>query len=108
MASLIGLSFGVPVVTFEAPGDKMAAQRLHLPLPPGMPEEKMGITHVYNTADPIPNGLCVGPYSKPESLTNIECRGDESVYFLRVGGCYAAGFVSFDRWLSCQMKEQSN
>ena len=42
----------------------MAAQRLHLPLPPGMPEEKMGITHVYNTADPIPNGLCVGPYSR--------------------------------------------
>lgn len=64
LASLIGLSFGVPVVAFEAPGDKMAAQRLHLPLPPGMPEEKMGITHVYNTADPIPNGLCVGPYSR--------------------------------------------
>lgn len=26
--------------------------------------EKMGITHVYNTADPIPNGQCVGPYSQ--------------------------------------------
>lgn len=71
LASLIGLSFGVPVVTFEAPGDRMAASRLHLPMPPGMPMEKMGITHVYNTADPIPNGQCVGPYS----------------------GCYAAGFA---------------
>lgn len=71
LASLIGLSFGAPVVAFESPGDMMAAKRLHLPLPPGMPAEKMGITHVYNNADPIAIGECVGPYS----------------------GCYAAGFA---------------
>jgi lipase ATG15 len=64
LAALIGLSFGAPVVAFEAPGEKMAAKRLHLPMPPGMPTDKMGITHVYNNADPIPMGLCVGPYSK--------------------------------------------
>lgn len=71
LASLIGLSFGSPVVAYEAPGERLAAQRLHLPLPPGMPHDKMGITHVYNNADPIPMGQCVGPYS----------------------GCYAAGFA---------------
>jgi len=72
VSSLIGLSFGAPVVTFEAPGERLAAQRLHLPLPPGMPSNKTGITHIYHTADPIPMGACTGAYS----------------------GCYAAGFVS--------------
>lgn len=33
LASLLGATFGVPVVTFETPGDKLAAQRLHLPSP---------------------------------------------------------------------------
>jgi len=33
LAGLLGATFGAPVVTFEAPGDKMAAQRLHLPSP---------------------------------------------------------------------------
>ncbi|KAK4686066.1 lipase ATG15, partial [Tremellales sp. Uapishka_1] len=71
VASLIGLSFGAPAVTYEAPGERMAASRLHLPLPPGMPAEKTGVTHVYHTADPIPMGSCTGTYS----------------------GCYAAGFA---------------
>ncbi|KAK1927471.1 putative lipase [Papiliotrema laurentii] len=71
VSALIGLSFGAPVVTMEAPGDRLAAARLHLPLPPGMPAEKTGITHVYHTADPIPMGACTGAYS----------------------GCYAAGFA---------------
>ena len=33
LSSLLGVTFGVPTVTFEAPGAKMAAQRLHLPIP---------------------------------------------------------------------------
>jgi hypothetical protein len=33
VASLLGTTFGVPVVAFEAPGEKMAASRLHLPSP---------------------------------------------------------------------------
>ena len=33
LASLLGVTFGVPAVTFEAPGEKMASQRLHLPSP---------------------------------------------------------------------------
>ena len=71
VAAMIGLAFGAPVVTFEAVGDRLPASRLHLPLPPGIPSDKTGITHVYHTADPIPMGACTGTYS----------------------GCYAAGFV---------------
>ncbi|KAJ1311899.1 hypothetical protein OPQ81_010359 [Rhizoctonia solani] len=59
LASLIGATFGAPVVAFEAPGERLAAQRLHLPIPP----EVLHITHVYNTADPIPMGACTGPTS---------------------------------------------
>ena len=31
MSSLIGVTFGAPVVAFEAPAEKLAATRLHLP-----------------------------------------------------------------------------
>lgn len=33
LSSLLGITFGVPVVAFESPGEKMASQRLHLPQP---------------------------------------------------------------------------
>ncbi|KZT29861.1 alpha beta-hydrolase [Neolentinus lepideus HHB14362 ss-1] len=56
LASLLGVTFGVPVVTFETPGEKMAAGRLHLPSPPSTHH----VTHVYHTADPIPMGTCNG------------------------------------------------
>lgn len=32
LASLLGATFGAPVVAFESPGEKLAASRLHLPL----------------------------------------------------------------------------
>jgi len=57
---MLGLTFGVPAVTFEAPGDLLPATRLHLPMPPGLPAESTAITHVYHTADPIPQGACTG------------------------------------------------
>ncbi|KAK7691229.1 hypothetical protein QCA50_006332 [Cerrena zonata] len=56
LASLLGVTFGVPVVAFEAVGEKLAAQRLHLALPPSLQH----ITHVYNTGDPIAMGTCTG------------------------------------------------
>lgn len=55
LAALLGSTFGLPAVAIEAPGEKMAAHRLHLPLPPVSP-----ITHLYHTADPIPQGVCNG------------------------------------------------
>lgn len=33
LAALIGATFGAPTVAIEAPGDTMAARRLHLPSP---------------------------------------------------------------------------
>ena len=33
LASLLGATFGVPALAFEAPGEAMAARRLHLPSP---------------------------------------------------------------------------
>ncbi|KAI0269485.1 alpha beta-hydrolase [Russula aff. rugulosa BPL654] len=59
LASLLGITFGVPVVTFEPPGERMAAQRLHLPSPPSTHH----ITHVLHTADPIAMGTCNGVLS---------------------------------------------
>ncbi|KAJ8586221.1 alpha/beta-hydrolase [Rhizopogon salebrosus TDB-379] len=56
LASLIGVTFGAPVVAFEAPSEKLAATRLHLPSPPSTQH----ITHVFHTADPIPMGTCTG------------------------------------------------
>ncbi|KAH9915246.1 alpha/beta-hydrolase [Epithele typhae] len=59
LASLVGITFGVPVVAFEAPAEKLAATRLHLPSPPSTRH----VTHVYNTGDPIPMGTCTGSAS---------------------------------------------
>ncbi|KAF8589794.1 alpha/beta-hydrolase [Ramaria rubella] len=56
LASLLGVTFGAPVVAFEAPGEKMAAGRLHLPSPPSTQH----ISHVYHTADPVAMGTCNG------------------------------------------------
>lgn len=56
LASLIGATFGAPTVAFEAPGERMAANRLHLPMPPSTQH----ITHIYHTADPIAMGTCNG------------------------------------------------
>ncbi|TDL18888.1 alpha/beta-hydrolase [Rickenella mellea] len=56
LAALLGATFGAPVVAFEAPGEKRAAQRLHLPSPPSTQH----ITHVINTGDQIAMGACTG------------------------------------------------
>lgn len=56
VSSLIGATFGAPVVAFEAPAEKLAATRLHLPSPPSTHH----ITHVIHTADPIAMGTCNG------------------------------------------------
>ncbi|TFK63109.1 alpha/beta-hydrolase [Pluteus cervinus] len=59
LASLLGVTFGAPTVTFEAPGDKLAARRLHLPTPPSTQH----IIQVYHTGDPVPVGACTGVFS---------------------------------------------
>lgn len=63
LASLIGRTFGVPAVSFEAPGELLATKRLHLPMPPGLPGYMEGVWHFGHTADPIFMGVCNGATS---------------------------------------------
>ena len=69
MSALLGLTVGVPAVTFEAPGDALAAARLGLPSPyhfpgQGMKKKKaVGIYHFGHTADPVFMGTCNGAYA---------------------------------------------
>jgi len=62
LASLLGSTFGLPAVAFESPGERLAAGRLHIPLPPsnGSLMTQVPVTHVYHNADPIPQGACTG------------------------------------------------
>ncbi|KAI1431933.1 Alpha/Beta hydrolase protein [Xylaria sp. CBS 124048] len=66
VSSFIGLTYGVPVVTFEAVPEALAAARLGLPAPPnGNPDlpqtrEYTGAYHFGHTADPIFVGSCNG------------------------------------------------
>lgn len=60
LASLLGRTYGLPVVTYEAPGEMLPTRRMHLPMPPGVPRWDEHIWHVGHTADPIYMGLCNG------------------------------------------------
>lgn len=63
MAALLGRTYGLPTVAFEAPGEKLASSRLHLPSPPGIPIWNDHIWHFGHTADPVFMGVCNGPGS---------------------------------------------
>lgn len=63
VASLLGRTYGLPVVAFEAPGEMLATKRLHLPQAPGIPKHLEHIWHFGNTADPIFMGVCNGASS---------------------------------------------
>lgn len=63
LASLLGRTYGLPVVAFEAPGEMLATKRLHLPQAPGVPKHLEHIWHFGNTADPIFMGVCNGASS---------------------------------------------
>ncbi|CAO3590561.1 unnamed protein product [Absidia cylindrospora] len=58
LASLVGQTFGIPAVSFEAPGEQLASARLHLPS-----YKNMTLWHFGHTADPIFTGECSGPGS---------------------------------------------
>ncbi|KAK2594545.1 putative lipase atg15 [Conoideocrella luteorostrata] len=66
ISSLLGLTYGLPVVTFEAVPEALAATRLGLPIPPGADpdapqrRENTGAYHFGHTADPIYIGTCNG------------------------------------------------
>ncbi|KAI0527928.1 Alpha/Beta hydrolase protein [Xylaria bambusicola] len=66
VSSMVGLTYGVPVVTFEAVPEALAASRLGLPIPPHadpeFPQTRQytGAYHFGHTADPIYVGTCNG------------------------------------------------
>ncbi|KAF0507156.1 alpha/beta-hydrolase [Gigaspora margarita] len=60
LSALVGLTYGIPVVAYESPGERLPAKRLHLPGPPALPYEKMNIWHIGHSADPIFMGVCNG------------------------------------------------
>jgi len=60
LAALLSATFGTPSVSFESPGERRAAKRLHLPTPPSGIQ---AMTHVYHNADPVPQGACTGMFS---------------------------------------------
>ncbi|SJX60309.1 related to Lipase, required for intravacuolar lysis of autophagic bodies [Sporisorium reilianum f. sp. reilianum] len=93
LSSLLGMTFGVPTVTFQAPGERMAAMRLHLPLPPAKhPDESpvaaLPIVHVYNNADPIATGQCNGAGSVCSNFgyaMESKCHSGKSIVYDTVG-----------------------
>ncbi|KAH8163196.1 hypothetical protein CIB48_g5056 [Xylaria polymorpha] len=66
ISSFVGLTYGIPVVTFEAVPEALPASRLGLPVPPhGDPDfpqtrQYTGAYHFGHTADPIFIGTCNG------------------------------------------------
>ncbi|KAJ3735403.1 alpha/beta-hydrolase [Lentinula guzmanii] len=101
LASLLGSTFGLPAVAFESPGERLAALRLGLPIPTPPPAQQLPpesdviperilipslspTTHIYHTADPIPQGTCTGPFS-PCSQTGYaletRCHLGQSIVF---------------------------
>jgi len=64
VTSLLGLTYGVPAITFEAFPDALAASRLGLPTPPGyhigrhQDRRNSAIHHFGHTADPVYMGTC--------------------------------------------------
>ncbi|KAJ9154740.1 Alpha/beta-hydrolase [Pleurostoma richardsiae] len=66
VSSLLGLTYGLPVVTFQAVPEALPAGRLGLPVPPGsdpgfaQTREYTGAYHFGHTADPVYIGTCNG------------------------------------------------
>lgn len=89
LGALIGMTFGYPTVTFEAPAERMAAVRLHLPLPVKRDNmDALPITHVYHSADPIPTGECVGATSLCANFgfaMESKCHSGKTILYDTVG-----------------------
>jgi len=66
VSAMIGLTYGVPVLTYQAVPDALPAGRLGLPIPPGVDPDRPGARdytgayHIGQNADPIYMGTCNG------------------------------------------------
>ncbi|KAM0272271.1 hypothetical protein ACHAQH_008743 [Verticillium albo-atrum] len=90
VSSLLGLTYGLPVVTFEAVPEALAAARLGLPVPPGADQnvhqarENTGAFHFGHTADPVYMGTCHGATASCSfagyAMESICHTGQECIY----------------------------
>ena len=92
MASLLGTTYGLPAVTFESPGERLASTRLGIPLPPEIAAtgnySLAPVTHVYHTADPIPQGTCTGrtsPCAQAGYALETRCHLGSTIVYDTVG-----------------------
>lgn len=66
VSAMMGLTYGVPALTFQAVPDALPANRLGLPVPPGVDPDRpgqreyTGAFHFGHNADPIYMGTCNG------------------------------------------------
>lgn len=58
IASLLGHTFDLPTVSFESPGERLAAKRLGLPINPTDNHYNLHVWHFGNNVDPIFAGEC--------------------------------------------------
>ncbi|KAF9158885.1 putative lipase atg15 [Actinomortierella ambigua] len=65
VASMLGITRDLPVVAFQAPGDRLYGERTQLVKPGLTPSQlaKYPVWHIGPTADPIYMGTCNGPTS---------------------------------------------
>lgn len=54
LASLVGITFGLPTVTFESPGERLAATRLHLPSPVSVLLPFLKLLSDHHISSPLP------------------------------------------------------
>lgn len=95
LASMLSRTYGVPSISYEAPGDVLPSRRLHLPLPPPPSSFKSGkssgpeiTTHVFHTADPIAMGVCNGALSScavAGFAMETKCHTGQSIVYDTVG-----------------------
>jgi len=66
LSAMVGLTYGIPVLTFQSVPDALPANRLGLPIPPGTDPDRpgqrdyTGAFHFGQNADPIFMGTCNG------------------------------------------------
>lgn len=92
MSSLLGTTYGLPAVAFESPGERLASVRLGIPIPPEIAAtgnySLAPVTHVYHTADPIPQGTCTGrvsPCSQAGYALETKCHLGMTIVYDTVG-----------------------
>lgn len=105
MAALLGLTFGIPTVTFQTPAERLAAQRLHLPSPPAIDYADFPMWHFGHTADPVFMGVCTVGYFLERNRYSCVCGDDmfgkelevARMFFPICSGIYACTHSSRDQ-----------